>query len=193
MLFTLGLIAGRETFGRHAYLCGVSRLQDHLMDNPRFSRPGRGSRPLIIAIKVALYAIFLAILLRGLTRRSRRRQAGRGPCGRDLGRDGHRPVPAAGGNRLGSVSELRAIWPGHPAEADREPTTAPTGPAAPTPSPEDDATRLEGIVTELAGVEAALRRLDDGSYGICEACGTRLSAEALAANPLITRCPQHAG
>jgi DnaK suppressor protein len=64
-------------------------------------------------------------------------------------------------------------------------------PPAP-PSPADDAARLAGIETELAGVEAALRRLDDGTYGTCEACGAGMDPATLAADPLVTRCPQHA-
>jgi len=42
-------------------------------------------------------------------------------------------------------------------------------------------------------VEAALRRLDDGSYGVCEACGARIDPGDLAADPLATRCPHHPG
>ncbi len=98
------------------------------------------------------------------------------------------------------MSELQAIWPDRAAEAaeaaeateDAE-ELSPTAQTATPPSPADDATRLEGIVTELAEVEAALRRLDDGSYGLCEACGIRLSPESLTADPLATRCAQHAG
>jgi RNA polymerase-binding transcription factor DksA len=91
------------------------------------------------------------------------------------------------------VSELQAIWPDRELAAAPTPTPPPTAQTATSPSPVDDATRLEGIVIELAEVEAALRRLDDGSYGICQACGTRLNPESLEADPLTTRCPQHAG
>lgn len=66
------------------------------------------------------------------------------------------------------------------------------GPSDPAPSPAEDAGRLEHIVAELGGVEAALRRLDDDSYGVCEVCQGRLDADVLAADPLATRCLQHA-
>jgi RNA polymerase-binding transcription factor DksA len=54
-----------------------------------------------------------------------------------------------------------------------------------------DVVHLDRIDTELTGVEAALRRLDDGSYGTCEVCASPISAETLEANPLATRCPDH--
>jgi hypothetical protein len=151
---------------------------------------------LFFVIKLALYALFITILWRGLGRWSRRRRPSEVNHGCD-GRDGpgpphrhrhrHRPVPAAGGNRLAAVSELQAIWPDQAAEEDKG-----VAPALP-PSPADDASRLEDIAAELAGVEAALRRLDDGSYGICEACGAPLHPDVLAADALSTRCPHHAG
>lgn len=59
------------------------------------------------------------------------------------------------------------------------------------PSPADDARRLEEISSELAGVEASLRRLDDGTYGTCEVCGIPIEAVALEADPLHSRCPDH--
>ena len=60
-----------------------------------------------------------------------------------------------------------------------------------SPTPSDDARRLEQIDDELTGVEAALRRLDEGSYGICEVCAAPLDVAALAAAPLTTLCSQH--
>jgi DnaK suppressor protein len=59
------------------------------------------------------------------------------------------------------------------------------------PSPADDARRLEEISAELAGVEASLKRLDDGTYGTCEVCGIPIEAAALEADPLHSRCPDH--
>jgi hypothetical protein len=35
--------------------------------------------------------------------------------------------------------------------------------------------RLEEIEADLAGIDAALHRLDAGTYGSCEVCGTALS------------------
>jgi DnaK suppressor protein len=41
---------------------------------------------------------------------------------------------------------------------------------------------------QLAAVDAALRRLDDGSYGLCQRCGQPISAERLAARPSAPTC-----
>jgi RNA polymerase-binding transcription factor DksA len=40
----------------------------------------------------------------------------------------------------------------------------------------------------LAEIQAALARLADGSYGTCQACGARISAERLAARPAARTC-----
>jgi len=40
----------------------------------------------------------------------------------------------------------------------------------------------------LAGIDAALRRLDDGTYGMCERCGQPIGAERLAARPAAATC-----
>jgi RNA polymerase-binding transcription factor DksA len=61
----------------------------------------------------------------------------------------------------------------------------------PDSSSAEDAARLEQISRDLTGVENALRRLDDGSYGACDVCGAPLDAEALAGDPLLTRCRAH--
>ena len=41
---------------------------------------------------------------------------------------------------------------------------------------------------DLAEIEAALARLADGSYGSCQVCGARISAERLAARPAARAC-----
>ena len=41
---------------------------------------------------------------------------------------------------------------------------------------------------DLAEIQAALARLADGSYGICQVCGARISAERLAARPMARTC-----
>ena len=41
---------------------------------------------------------------------------------------------------------------------------------------------------ELRDIEAALRRLDDGSYGVCTDCGVEIGAERLHAEPEAARC-----
>lgn len=40
----------------------------------------------------------------------------------------------------------------------------------------------------LADVEAALARLDNGTYGLCERCGDRISEARLEAMPAARRC-----
>jgi RNA polymerase-binding transcription factor DksA len=41
---------------------------------------------------------------------------------------------------------------------------------------------------DLAEIEAALARLADGRYGICEACGASISPQRLAARPAARTC-----
>jgi RNA polymerase-binding protein DksA len=41
---------------------------------------------------------------------------------------------------------------------------------------------------QLAAVEAALRRLDDGTYGTCVRCGEPIAAERLEALPWASHC-----
>lgn len=40
----------------------------------------------------------------------------------------------------------------------------------------------------IAKIEEALARLDDGTYGICEACGEKIGTERLKARPVTTLC-----
>jgi RNA polymerase-binding transcription factor len=47
---------------------------------------------------------------------------------------------------------------------------------------EDNADRL------LAAIDAALKRLDDGTYGVCESCGQNISPDRLEALPYATKC-----
>ena len=42
--------------------------------------------------------------------------------------------------------------------------------------------------TELARVEAALHRLDDGTYGTCPTCGEQIAPERLEAIPWVPTC-----
>jgi RNA polymerase-binding transcription factor DksA len=48
---------------------------------------------------------------------------------------------------------------------------------------EKDLAILEGLETELAEVEAALRRLDEGTYGVDEVTGERIDPARLEALP----------
>ncbi len=40
----------------------------------------------------------------------------------------------------------------------------------------------------LSQIEAALSRLDHGTYGLCMDCGTEISLPRLEANPVATTC-----
>jgi DnaK suppressor protein len=51
---------------------------------------------------------------------------------------------------------------------------------------------LDQVEAELSDVEHALRRLDEGTYGQCEACGQAIGSERLAAGPAARRCGEHA-
>jgi RNA polymerase-binding transcription factor DksA len=51
---------------------------------------------------------------------------------------------------------------------------------------------LDEVEAELSDVEHALRRLDDATYGQCEACGQAIGPEELAARPAARRCRAHA-
>lgn len=54
----------------------------------------------------------------------------------------------------------------------------------------DDAT-LAAAEADVADVENALERLDDGTYGTCEACGSRIDPDRLAAQPGARTCADH--
>ncbi len=53
---------------------------------------------------------------------------------------------------------------------------------------EKDISILEQVEAELAAVEHALRRLDEGTYGTCEACGRPIGPERLEAQPATRLC-----
>ena len=56
---------------------------------------------------------------------------------------------------------------------------------------EKDFSILEQVEAELADVERALHRLDEGTYGSCEACGTAIGDERLEAQPATRFCIAH--
>jgi RNA polymerase-binding transcription factor DksA len=53
---------------------------------------------------------------------------------------------------------------------------------------EKDLSILEQVEAELADVAHALERLDQGTYGICEACGQPIADERLEALPAARFC-----
>ena len=53
---------------------------------------------------------------------------------------------------------------------------------------EKDFSLLEQLEAELDDLDRALRKLDEGTYGICEACGEPIPAERLEAVPGARLC-----
>ena len=51
-----------------------------------------------------------------------------------------------------------------------------------------DITEAGRDVEELRDIEAALRRMDDGSYGTCDECGQEIGYPRLEVQPTATRC-----
>lgn len=51
-----------------------------------------------------------------------------------------------------------------------------------------DVVHLARTATALQDIEAALRRLDDGEYGLCTDCGEPIALRRLQAHPAALRC-----
>lgn len=51
-----------------------------------------------------------------------------------------------------------------------------------------DLSIIDDLESQLADVDRALRRIDDGTYGTCEACGRPVGKERLAARPAARFC-----
>ena len=50
---------------------------------------------------------------------------------------------------------------------------------------------VEGLESRYREVAAALKRIDEGSYGKCAVCGENIPPERLEANPAATTCIEH--
>lgn len=61
------------------------------------------------------------------------------------------------------------------------------GSPGPDPTPDAAPPDLSAIERDLAGVEAALPRLDDGSYWLDESTGEEIPDAVLAADPVARR------
>jgi RNA polymerase-binding transcription factor DksA len=53
---------------------------------------------------------------------------------------------------------------------------------------EMDMSMIEQIESQLSDVERAMEKLDDGTYGTCEACGKQIESERLEAMPATRLC-----
>jgi DnaK suppressor protein len=49
------------------------------------------------------------------------------------------------------------------------------------------------VERDLSGVERALVRLDEGTYGVCDVCGRPIGDDVLSIAPLASRCSACAG
>jgi RNA polymerase-binding transcription factor DksA len=58
---------------------------------------------------------------------------------------------------------------------------------------EKDFSLLEQLEAEIGDLDAALRKVDEGTYGICEVCGRPIDPERLEAMPGTRTCIEHAG
>ena len=56
---------------------------------------------------------------------------------------------------------------------------------------EKDLSILEQVEAELADIEHAMRRLDEGTYGTCEVCGRPIDEARLEVLPGTRRCLEH--
>jgi RNA polymerase-binding transcription factor DksA len=57
---------------------------------------------------------------------------------------------------------------------------------------EKDFSLLEQLEAEIDDLDAALRKVEEGTYGTCEICGTQIAAERLEARPGSRTCIDHA-
>lgn len=84
--------------------------------------------------------------------------------------------------QMGSESENESL--AELSDADQHPADVGTE----TFERERDQGILESVEAELDDVTAALERLEQGRYGICEACGRPIGAERLEALPATRYC-----
>jgi RNA polymerase-binding transcription factor DksA len=55
-------------------------------------------------------------------------------------------------------------------------------------SPDEPRRSIDEVERQLDAVEAALARLDDGTFGVCERCGRPIGDARLSASPVATTC-----
>jgi DnaK suppressor protein len=89
--------------------------------------------------------------------------------------------------RDGDVEEAEGGPPGVLSTVDRD--QAEIGPLG--SRMDADRSLLTQVRGDLDDVDAALRRLDDGTYGRCEACGQPIGEQRLAAFPAARYCGHH--
>ncbi|MHB8506930.1 MAG: TraR/DksA family transcriptional regulator [Acidimicrobiales bacterium] len=84
-----------------------------------------------------------------------------------------------------------------PDEMSARPAGGGAGDGSDPPAPADtaalavDLAALDEAEADLEDLDVALRRLEDGTYGLCELCGDALPAPDLERRPLARRCQHH--
>ena len=88
-------------------------------------------------------------------------------------------IAEVGADLLGATSSqaIEGTVANHPADAAGELLTA-----------ETDVSEIRYLRAELVGIDEALRRIHDGSYGYCVECGMPLDPGRLEALPQAARC-----
>ncbi len=56
---------------------------------------------------------------------------------------------------------------------------------------EENLALVSELEARLRNIDAALKRIEDGSYGLCEVCGLPIEDDRLKANPAARTCKQH--
>lgn len=93
---------------------------------------------------------------------------------------------AHGGEHAGRLAGV-SDDPQRTAAVEPDPTTVADGSPRPADEPVDEPIDLDRIDADLAGVEGALRRLDDGTYWSDEVTGEPIDPDVIERDPTATR------
>ncbi len=95
------------------------------------------------------------------------------------------PAPSPIGATAGPIVEATA---GPPAASDASSSSSAVSPSVSVGAERVDAGPIE---QDLAAIDAALARLDAGTYGTCEVCGDALGDAVLSIDPVARFCTGH--
>ena len=82
-------------------------------------------------------------------------------------------------------------WEGKPAEYDTPPGDDPIDQADVIEEFENNSAVVKQLEIRYNEVESALRRIEDGTYGVCSVSGEPIEESRLEANPAATTCLEH--
>ena len=85
-------------------------------------------------------------------------------------------------------TNLTSLTPG--AQREQEPTLSAPPPRS-AAAASVDLGLLDDLTTGLSEVQAALERLDSGTYGLCEHCGESIDDSTLESSPTAVLCKAH--